>query len=453
MFNGSLPSQALLARYAALQSQGILNLMRSGGLAEMRALEPRVTRLFEEGRVDLFIRTRDPQNLRPILAPLPRGLSLPSSLTLRGRWSEEPRIDVGGSPGLAYVHTDRIVCTETDVLEDALEAAYHQLTRGAAAMISAAPVERIGSPVLLAAQGGAYVIAARDRGDTHLLVQIRPPVTTSGALPPAVDLPIVDSKGETARTRIHRRLVEKWGHLAPSEVLTLMEAGSAHPALLRSLYRLAEIDRHPQAARALMFLEMICRSGFARAGVRFPPERCPVAVAGFGEEFGTIRILLDHGYPVIAVEDFETPVSSSGRPDITFEAVREAFRDHPHRDRLRVFDFRDPGLPRAQAQVVLFAAAVDEALPTLVHLVRPGGVVAVTDVGQLGWRRQNFFVDSADSFVRAAGREHGARFEEAYGDTLHGPGALPSHFIHPLGHTAYVVRLAPEPFDTQKTGC
>lgn len=443
MFSASLPSHSLLARYAALQSVGVLNLMRSGGLAEMRALEPHVTRLFEEGCVDLFIRTRDSRNPRPILSPLPRGLALPSSLTLRGRWSEEPRIDIGGSPGLAYVHTDRIVCTETDVLEDALEAAYHQLNRGAAAMISAAPVERIGSPVLLAAQGGAYVIAARDRGDTHLLVQIRPPVTMSGALPPAAGLPVVDSNGETARTRIHRRLAEKWQRLGAAETLSLVEAGSAHPALLRSLYRLAELDRHPETARALMFLEMICRAGFAQAGVRWAPEQCPVAVAGFGGEFGTIRVLLDHGYPVIAVEDFETAVSSSGRPDITFEAVRECFRDHPHRDRLRVFDFRDPGLPRAEAQVVLFAAVVDEALPTLVHLVRPGGVVAVTDVGQLGWRRQNFYVDSADSFVRAAGRQHGARFEGVYGDTLHGPGALPSHFIHPLGHTAYIVRLSP----------
>jgi len=437
VINGSLHLHPLLARYAALQSVGILNLMRAGGLAEMRTLESNVVQLFEEGRVDLFIRAKDP---RPSFTPLPHRLTLPPSLALQGRWAEEPRIDVGGSPLNAYVHVSRIACTEKKIAEDELEEAYRQLNQGAAVLISTAPVERSGSPVMIAERGGAYVLAARDRGDTHLLVQIRPSVTSSGALTPTLDLPVVGSSDGATRTDFHRRLIEKWERLGPAEVLSLVEAGSAHPALLRSLHRLAELDRHPQTARALMFLEMICRTGFARAGVAFPPEQCPVAVAGFGGEFETIRALLDHGYPVIAVEDFETPVSSSGRPDISFESVRATFRDHPHRDRLRVFDFRDPELPRAEAQVVLFAAVVDEALPTLVHLVRPGGVVAVTDVGQLGWRRQNFYVDSSDSFVRAAGRQHGARFEEVYGDILHGPGALPSHFIHPLGHTAYVVR-------------
>ncbi|HEX5036257.1 MAG TPA: hypothetical protein VFX30_03780 [bacterium] len=438
MINGLSIGHPLLSRYAALQTTGIMNLMRSGGLGEMRTLEPQVTRLFEEGGVDFFIQTRAPH---PFLAPLPHALALPPSLALQGRWQEAPRIDA--RDGSAYVHLSRFVCPQEEISEAAIEAAFEPLSLGTAILLSSSPIGADGNFFLLPGAGGARAIAARDRGDTHLLVKVGSARVQGAEARSPFELAVAGEEGASSREDIYRRLIAKWERLGPVETLHAVERGSAHPTLLREFHRLAELDRHPQAARALFFLEMICRTGFARAGARLAPTECLTAVVGFGDELETIRVLLDNGYPVLAVEDFETPVSSSGRPDITREWVKESFRDHPYRDRLSVHDFRDPQLPRETSQVVLFAAVVDEALPTFVHLVRPGGIAAVTDVGQLGWRRQNFLVDTPESFADAAKRHHGAAFSRIHSDVLLGTGALRSHFIHPLGHRAYIVRREP----------
>ncbi|MBI2340594.1 MAG: hypothetical protein HYU99_09570 [Deltaproteobacteria bacterium] len=197
-----------------------------------------------------------------------------------------------------------------------------------------------------------------------------------------------------------------------------------------------DVAKHPEKDRALLFLDTMLHSGLQSEREFRDPAQTKVAIVGFGDETATIKVFLDAGYQVIAVENFSYLKAANG-PKKT--EIEERFSDHPHLDRLTIIDVAE-GTTLPEADLVIASALIDEAFETSARLVKRGGIIAVTEMGQVGSKRINYIVDAPDSYIREA-QGIPRTFEEVlYFNTVHGPSILPSGFFHMFGHSAYILR-------------
>lgn len=428
--------RALTTRYAALSSLGVLSLIRTGQQSEWRALGNQMTAAFPNFP-DHFIQVRPH---RTYFGNLPPAMNFPLSLALQGPNKELQQIHLSDHHhDRLYIRLDDLKFGTTEYADHLVEAAYQTLADDPDKQ--SAPI--VGKPVInsqfVLVQGGEYLIAAQDRGDTHLLVSLTQANGSPGLVSERNDVGIVLPKPPRNRTDfLQRWLTTQNG----ADAIRTIRQYSAHPQLLGTFTDLIEFSSHPHAPHILLFLEMVCRHGFCRSGRPLNPNETTVAVVGFGDETETIAALLNLGYRVVAVEDFSSGPTTTSKTSFQSSEFRAKVAQNAPIDRLQVFDFRDPELPVGSAHVVLSAAVVDEAFFTIASMAAPGGVIALTDSGQLDARRINFQVDSADSFIHEGGK-HGLVFEPVYSDLIFGEGALRSQFWHPRGQTSYIVRKSP----------
>lgn len=194
---------------------------------------------------------------------------------------------------------------------------------------------------------------------------------------------------------------------------------------------------YPASEQARTFFQTICDYGLCRS---YSSGRPSVAVLGFGEEFDLIRSLLQLGYSITAIEDFDATRPSPCRPPITRELVRDALANYAVEDQLAIVDWRDLDEAYGSMDVVLASAIIDDAFETVARLPLVGGIIAATDLGYLGSQRVNFLVDMPETFIYHAANQLALGFKALCKELIMAPSVLPSHFVNLTGHSAYVVQ-------------